>query len=37
MRTEYSNYEYLASRNRCPICSAEFNPECVQHHRFYFE
>ncbi|MBV9759076.1 MAG: hypothetical protein JO340_00815 [Acidobacteriaceae bacterium] len=35
--TELTIDEYLASHNRCPICSAEFNPECAQHYRFYFE
>jgi uncharacterized CHY-type Zn-finger protein len=28
---------YLASGYRCPMCRAEFNPECRRHYHFYFE
>ncbi len=27
---------YLACENRCPACSASFNPGCRHHHPFYF-
>ena len=29
--------EYLGCANRCPACSAEFNPGCSNHYHFYFE
>lgn len=35
--TELTVQEYMASCNRCPVCSAEFNPGCAMHYRFYFE
>ena len=28
--------EYLRCDNRCPACSAAFNPRCSVHHHFYF-
>jgi uncharacterized CHY-type Zn-finger protein len=34
---ELSIRDYLSCENRCPSCSADFNPGCRQHHRFYFE
>ncbi|HTU48856.1 MAG TPA: CHY zinc finger protein [Bryobacteraceae bacterium] len=36
-RTELTINEYMASGRRCPVCSAEFNPRCAKHYRFYFE
>ncbi len=27
---------YLESGDRCPACSAEFNPRCTLHHHIYF-
>lgn len=35
--TELAVQEYMASGNRCPVCSAEFNPGCVKHYSFYFQ
>jgi uncharacterized CHY-type Zn-finger protein len=29
--------EYLHSGSRCPACGAGFNPDCRNHHHFYFE
>lgn len=29
--------DYLACRSRCPVCSANFNPDCRHHHHFYFD
>jgi len=29
--------EYLACKNTCPRCSAQFNPGCAKHHHLYFE
>ena len=28
--------EYMASHDRCPRCSAAFNPRCRNHYHFYF-
>jgi uncharacterized CHY-type Zn-finger protein len=28
--------QYLDGADRCPYCSAGFNPGCKTHHRFYF-
>lgn len=36
-RSEMSVREYMDSGNRCPGCSAEFNPGCRNHYHFYFE
>lgn len=35
--TEMTIQEYMASDYRCPACSAEMNPGCAKHYRFYFE
>ena len=35
--TELTITEYLVAENRCPTCSAEFNPRCELHHHSYFE
>lgn len=36
-RSELSINEYLQSGARCPHCSAAFNPNCRNHHDFYFQ
>jgi len=36
-RTELTIDEYLQSGSRCPVCAAAFNPNCTNHHHFYFE
>jgi uncharacterized CHY-type Zn-finger protein len=35
--TQLSVREYLDCDNRCPSCSAPFNPGCKTHHHLYFE
>ena len=35
--TEMTVREYLECDSRCPTCGAAFNPECRNHHHFYFE
>lgn len=35
--TELTIGEYLECSNRCPQCSAMFNPGCRNHYHFYFE
>jgi uncharacterized CHY-type Zn-finger protein len=35
--TELTIKEYLDSGNKCPDCSALFNPKCSLHHPLYFE
>jgi uncharacterized CHY-type Zn-finger protein len=27
----------LSGEFRCPVCNADFNPECRNHHDYYFE
>jgi len=34
---ELSIDAYMASGDRCPACSAPFNPGCANHYHFYFE
>jgi uncharacterized CHY-type Zn-finger protein len=34
---ELSVNQYLACRNQCPDCHAQFNPGCRNHYHFYFE
>jgi uncharacterized CHY-type Zn-finger protein len=34
--TELSIDSYLACDNRCPACSAAFNPGCAKHKHLYF-
>jgi uncharacterized CHY-type Zn-finger protein len=36
-KNELTIREYVASGNRCPICSASFNPNCSKHYHLYFE
>jgi uncharacterized CHY-type Zn-finger protein len=36
-QVELSINDYLRSAARCPHCSAAFNPDCRNHHHFYFE
>ena len=36
-KRELTIHEYLQSNSRCPNCAALFNPECANHHHFYFE
>jgi len=33
---ELSIAAYMLSRNKCPSCSANFNPGCRDHYHFYF-
>ena len=35
--SELSVIEYLESGNRCPHCTAQFNPGCRNHYHLYFE
>ncbi len=35
--TEMTVRQYLGCANRCPSCSAAFNPGCQRHRHFYFE
>lgn len=35
-RTELSIHEYLHCNSHCPHCNATFNPNCRNHHHFYF-
>lgn len=34
--TELTIEAYLHCRSRCPACGARFNPQCINHHHFYF-
>jgi uncharacterized CHY-type Zn-finger protein len=34
---ELTIHEYLAGENKCPACTADFNPGCRLHHHLYFE
>jgi uncharacterized CHY-type Zn-finger protein len=34
---EITILEYMDSGNRCPSCSAPFNPGCRNHYHLYFE
>jgi uncharacterized CHY-type Zn-finger protein len=34
---EMTVLEYMDSGNRCPSCSAPFNPGCRNHYHLYFE
>lgn len=35
-RHEMTISAYLACRNVCPVCAAEFNPGCAKHYDLYF-
>jgi uncharacterized CHY-type Zn-finger protein len=35
--TEMTIHEYMDSGNRCPSCSAPFNPGCRNHYHLYFQ
>ncbi len=35
--TEMSVNEYMESGDRCPNCTAPFNPGCRKHYHLYFE
>jgi uncharacterized CHY-type Zn-finger protein len=35
--TEMTVVEYMDSGNRCPKCTAAFNPGCRNHYHLYFE
>jgi uncharacterized CHY-type Zn-finger protein len=35
--TEMTVLEYIDSGNRCPACTAPFNPGCRNHYHLYFE
>ncbi len=35
--TQLTIREYMTSGNRCPRCSAAFNPGCRNHYHFYFD
>ncbi len=35
--TEMSVNEYMGSGDRCPSCTARFNPGCRNHYHLYFE
>jgi uncharacterized CHY-type Zn-finger protein len=34
--TEFTVLQYMHCGNRCPCCTAEFNPGCRNHYHFYF-
>lgn len=36
-KIELSINEYLTSNNKCPYCTAQFNPKCINHYHYYFE
>jgi uncharacterized CHY-type Zn-finger protein len=35
--SEFTIIQYLQSDNRCPSCTAQFNPGCRNHYHFYFQ
>jgi len=36
-KTELTIRQYLRCAYTCPSCSSAFNPQCGNHHHFYFE
>ena len=34
---EITIHGYLNCKNKCPVCNANFNPRCSNHHPLYFE
>ena len=35
--TELTIHQYMRSETCCPVCHERFNPECRNHHHFYFQ
>jgi uncharacterized CHY-type Zn-finger protein len=35
--SELTIAQYLGCGDRCPVCTAPFNPRCHTHHHYYFE
>ncbi len=36
-KNELTIKQYLMCNNHCPACNSKFNPNCINHHHFYFE
>jgi uncharacterized CHY-type Zn-finger protein len=35
-QSELTIADYLENATRCPVCAAPFNPNCSDHHEYYF-